>query len=77
MNSETDFTSLKLKISEIDRQKSVYIGKVIKLEREHKILTKKLKEMCVDVFGRHNMVRDLDEYDFHTHYICTRCSEFR
>lgn len=72
-----EFEKLKEKLSHISEAKLKMSQDLGKLKERHKNLTEELRKMCVEEYGKHDMVRDWDEHDFHTHYICTRCGEFR
>jgi len=73
----SDFEQLKQNVIEINQKKRDALIQVRDYGKKLTDATILLRKACVEKYGSHDMKRDQEDYDFHTHYICTRCGEYR
>jgi hypothetical protein len=73
----SDFEQLKKEVNEITQKKWEALRQFHIYEKKLTEVNNLLRKTCVEKHGSHNMERDQEDYDFHTHYICTRCGEYR
>ena len=73
----SDFDKLKKDVTDISQKKRDALRQFRIYEKKLTEVTSLLRKTCIEKYGSHDMERDQEDYDFHTHYVCTRCGEYR
>lgn len=72
-----DFDQLQKELKKAEQNKWNALDEFHRCEIQCKDLAEKLRNSCLEKFGKHDMIRDQGKYDFHTHHLCSRCGAYR